>query len=455
MANMIRYLGMSENLRSSKMANWPIPKLLISMALPAIFSMWIAAMYNIVDSIYISRYSDDALFAMGLVFPLQMAAFAIALGSSVGTGTLVARRLGERKNQQAQSVASTGFILTSIHMLVVMILGSLLAATYISLFTKREEIILMGASYLHITMFFSFGSYYTNFFEKLFQSQGNMIVAMIAQIVGCITNVILDPVFIFTFDMGIRGAAIATVLGQIASLIVLIIVMRKESTEIKINLRKLKFDKSIVKPWYLIALPTAVMNMISSITTTIMNTILVAYQEEAVTALSIYFKLQSFVFMPIFGLNQGALPILSYNYGAQNEDRYRKTVKLQLSIALSVMLLGTLLFQFAPDFLLNLFNPSEALRPIADNALRIISFSFIMAAGSIVMTNIFQSLGSGHNAMWMSILRQIGFLVPSAYLLGKYFGLDGVWYAYPLAEALVVIIFLPLCIRKVKQAFNG
>lgn len=442
--------------RSDKMANWPVGKLLFSMGIPAVFSMLIQAMYNIVDSIYISRFSADAMFAIGLVFPLQMVGFSIAMGTAVGVSTLVSRRLGERRNDEANAVASTGVILALLHMLINIFLGIFVSKPFLSIFTQRPEVIELGYQYLFIVLVISFGQFFSLLFERLLQAQGNMIFPMFAQLIGAVTNIILDPIFIFgRFGipaMGIAGAAIATVGGQILSGIFITVVALKGKHDVKLQFKGLKMEAQRLKDIYTVALPSAIMNMIGSLTTTLMNNVLVRFSEDAVTSLSIYFKLQSFVFMPVFGFNQGALPILSYNYGARNKERYKKTVTIFLSTACGFMLVGTLLFRFVPDVMLSFFEMSDQLKVIAETTLRVIAIHFIPAACSITLITVFQSFGQGFTSMVQSVLRQIGFLIPAAYVLAN-FGLDYVWYAYPIAEILVVVIFVPLALRSYHHAF--
>lgn len=441
-----------------KMATWPIGKLLFSMGIPAVFSMLIQAMYNVVDSIYISNYSQDAMFAIGLATPLQMVGLSIAIGGGVGIGTLISRRLGEKNHNEANAVATTGVIITFIHVVMVVLLGVLFAKPFLSIFTDRPEIIELGYDYLIIVMGLCFGQFYAILFERILQSQGNMIFPMFSQLIGAVANIILDPVFIFGFGpilaMGMKGAAIATVIGQIAGMIFITLAVLIGKHEVKITFKGFKSNSRRIKDIYAVGLPSAVMNMISSFTTTLMNGVLVSFSENAVTSLGIYFRLQSFVFMPVFGFNQGALPILSYNYGARNSERFLKTTKLYLLCAMVCMGIGTLLFSLKPDVLLSFFEMDEVLFDIAQVTLRTISFSFIPAAISIVISTLFQSFGKGTSSMIQSVLRQLVVLVPVAYILAQFNNLDLVWYAYPIAEVAVVLMFAPLAIKTYRKCFN-
>ncbi|MEA4875470.1 MATE family efflux transporter [Anaerorhabdus sp.] len=445
-------------IKTNKMATWSIPKLLFSMSIPAMFSMLIQALYNIVDTIYISQISEQALFAIGLVFPMQMIITSLSLGGSIGTSTLVARRLGQQNHKEANKVASTGLILALFHSFLCALMGVFLAKPFLQLFTQDAQVIDMGFQYLSIVMTVSFGVFVGMYFERILQAQGNMILPMISLLIGAITNIILDPIFIFGYfgipAMGIKGAAIATVIGQIFGMIFITICMFVGKHEVKFQFKGLHLRWTRIKEIYQVGLPVAIMQAVGSVTTTCMNFVLVTYSASAVTALSIYFKLNSFVFMPIFGLNQGSLPILSYNFGSQDVDRYRRTVKLYLATAVGIMAAGTALFMFGTDFLLGMFNPSESLLEVARLSLRIISISFVFVGVSIAMNTVFQSLGKGVSSMIMTLLRQLIFLIPFAYIFGKIWGTNGVWAAYPVAELFVVLIYVPICYKTFKKAFN-
>lgn len=439
------------------MATWPIGKLLFSMGIPAVLSMLIQALYNIVDTIYISQYSQDAMFAIGLVYPMQMVGLSLALGTGVGIGTLVSRRLGEKRKEEAGHVASTGIIIALVHVVLIILLGIFATKPFLNMYTDRPEIIALGYDYLSIVMIFNFGQMLSVCFERIMQAQGNMIIPMISLIVGAVTNIVLDPIMIFGQfgfpEMGIAGAAIATVIGQILGMCVVAGAAIFGKHEVKFHFKGFKLDLGIVKDIYAVGLPTAIMNMIGSVTTTLMNGVLVKFSENAVTSLSLYFKLQSFVFMPVFGFNQGALPILSYNFGARNKDRYFKTFRLYMISALVFMTIGTLLFRFVPELMLSFFEMDESLKVIASITLQTIALSFIPAAVSIVFSTVFQSFGKGTTSMIQSMLRQLGILIPVAYLLSN-ISLDAVWYAYPIAEIAVVLIFIPLVIKAYKGAFG-
>lgn len=444
--------------KSDKLGTMPINKLLLSMSLPAVFSMLIQALYNIVDSIYVAKLGQDALFSIGLVFPMQMLNLAIGLGCGVGTNAMVARRLGQKRQDHANQTATTGLILSVIHSLLILVLGVLAAKPFLNLFTQDAEIIEMGASYLMIVMGFGLGQQVQIICERILQATGNMILPMFSLLISAGINIILDPIMIFGYlgcpAMGVAGAAIATVIGQWVGMFFILFALLKKDHDIKITLKGFKFETIVVKKIYQIGIPTMIMNAIGSITTTCMNGILVSFSDVAVNALNIYFKLQSFVFMPVLGMNQGAMPILSYNFGAKNKERYTDTLKLMLKVAVLIMLSGTLIFSFFPNLILGLFNPTSELLEIGTLALRVISFHFIFAAVGLVITVLFQSLGYGTISMFMSLFRQLFFLIPLAYLFAKIGGLNQVWWAYACAEAIVMMIFTPIALKTIKKKFQ-
>lgn len=444
--------------QSDKMANWSIPKLLYSMSIPAVFSMFVQAMYNIVDTIYVSQISEDALFSIGLVFPVQMLLISIALGTSVGSGSLIARRLGAKNYEEANKVATTGLVLTTINYIVIALAGFMLTKQFVMLFTSRDVIVTMASDYLSIVMIFSVGMFMAIYFERVLQSQGNMIVPMLSQLIGAVINIILDPLFIFGFGfipaLGIKGAAIATIIAQFTSVVFMQVVFWKIKKDVHIELKDFQLQWKRIKDIYSIGIPVAFISALSSVAITIVNGLLISISELGVNALSIYFKLQSFVFMPCFGFNQGTLPILSYSYGAKDYHRYIKTFRLYVTTTISITLLGALMFWLHTDFFINLFHPSQELLVITRDTLRIISLCYFFYALSIAMGTIFQSLGIGVYSMYMAILRQVILLLPLAYLLSRFFGLVGVWMAYPITEAVICMVFVPICIKNVKMKFN-
>ena len=442
---------------SDKMRTMPVGKLLFSMAMPAIISMLVQSLYNVVDSIFVAQISENALVAVSVAFPLQMMIIALALGVGVGTNVLIARKLGEQKREEANIGANTGFVLALINTAVCVFVGLFLVEPFVELFTTDPEIMSMSITYLRIVMIFSVGVMIELCCSRILQATGNMIVPMISQLMGAITNIILDPILIFGLfgfpKLGIAGAAIATVTGQLLSMVFVLIVMKVGSHEVEIAPWRHHPQWSKAMEIYHVGIPTLVMNAAGSVTTTVLNSILMGFSATAVAVLGIYFKIQSFVFMPIFGLNQGSMPILSYNYGAKNKERYVTTLRLALITALSIMVAGTLLFWTMPEVLLKLFNGSDNMLKMGSYALRILSLCFIPAACGITMTTMFQSLGKGFMSLIMSVLRQIGFIIPLAWIFGKVAGLSLVWFAYPAAEVLHLIVFIPIALKVMKKSF--
>ncbi len=455
------------NVKENKLGVMPIPKLLAKMSLPAIFSMLIMSMYNIVDSLFIAKSSIYALGALNLAFPLQQIMLAFALGVGVGTSTIVARRLGEKNKNQADKLAQNGLKIAIVTTVLFMILGSFLPNLFMKIFTQDKTIITMGTQYLTICMVCCFGMMIEILVSKILQATGNMIIPMLSQLLGAVINIIFDPIFIFVCDLGIIGAGIATVMGQIISMIFVLVLASKRRHVIDLMF-KIKHPKDILislkcfKEIVRIGLPVLIMNAVTGIIVIIMNKIIGGYSSQATNALGVYFKLQSFVFMPVFGLNQGALPIMSFNFGANQEKRYRQTFLLSLAVSLVIMVIGVLIFQLCPEWLISLFENSSSETQIAEYnelvavgtvTLRVISWSFLFAAVNIIVTTGYQSIGYGVTSLIMSLLRQVIFILPLAILFGKFWGLDILWWSYPISDILVMVIFTPYYFFAYKKAF--
>lgn len=443
---------------SEKMGVMPVGRLLASMALPAMCSMLVQAMYNIVDSIFVAQIGEDALTAVSLAFPLQMLILAFSLGASVGANSLIARRLGEGRRKEASVAANNGFFLALVNTVLFLILGLLFAKPFIALFSQDAALIGMGAQYLSIVMTFSFGMHFAGMGEKVLQATGNMIIPMLTQLLGAITNIILDPIMIFGLlgcpAMGVAGAAIATVIGQIAAMVFVMLMLTLREHDVDIRFKGFRPDADALREILRVGIPTMIMNAISSVTNTAMNMVLMVFSSTAVAVMGVYFKLQSFVFMPVFGLTQGAMPILGYNFGANNRKRFLQTFRLSLSVAFIIMMAGTALFQFAPGWLLSLFNAGEDMLRIGRLALRIISLAFVGAAFGIIISTMYQSIGHGFKSMLMSLLRQLIVLLPAAWLLGRLGGLDAVWWAFPAAEYVNLAVFVPIAVVTVRREFE-
>lgn len=443
---------------SDKLGTMSIPKLMFVMSAPAMLSMLVQALYNIVDSIFVAKLGEEALTALSLAFPMQMIVGAFAIGIGVGTNSLIARELGSGRKHNAGQVAQLGLLLALISAVLFAASGYGIAKAFISGFTNDAEIAQMGTTYLTVVMTIAIGQCVEITLNKILQAVGNMIVPMLSQLIGAITNIILDPLFIFGLigfpALGVLGAAIATVVGQICACIFTVIMILVKKPEIDIFFKKgFRVTKDNLIGVLKVGIPSIILNAVNSLTSTFMNKILIAFSETAVAVYGVFFKLQSFVFMPIFGLNQGTMPIMGYNYGARNEKRFKKTFLYAIFVALAIMIMGTLVFLLLPEQLLSLFNASENMYAIGIKAFKYASLCFIPAAASIIFTAMFTAVGMGTRSMFQSILRQIALVLPLAFVLGKYVGLDATWFAFPIAEMTTVMIFIPILIVTIKKLF--
>ncbi|MBP5404490.1 MAG: MATE family efflux transporter [Clostridia bacterium] len=446
-------------LHSQKMATMPVKKLLISMSLPAIFSMLVQAIYNIVDSLYLGHFSKEALTAVSIVFPLQMLVGAIGIGIGVGANVFISKSLGEGKREQASRAAQNGLFIVGIAIILAIVLGFTVVKPFVYAYTDDPVTREMAVEYLSTCMIFSFGMLLELTTSKILQSTGNMRVPMFTQLIGAVTNIILDPFFIFGIGffprLGAKGAAIATVIGQMCAMTfsISMLIFRKQDVNIleKGFHPSLKLMGSILR----VGLPSMLITALPSFTTIIVNVILKQFGENAITVLGVYFKLQSFVFMPVFGLTQGGMPILSYNYGAYYRDRFSQTFRFMLTLALSAMLFGLILFQSIPQYLMRMFNDDPTLVAMGPRAMRIISLAFIFAAGGISITTMMQSIGRGFTSLLITISRQI-IIIPAAYVLAIFSTAETiwVWFAYPIAEVVTLSVFAPISMKVFKKEFN-
>lgn len=425
----------------NKMGILPIRPLLLSMAWPAILSMTISALYNIVDSIFVAKLSEDALTAVSIVNPIQMLIIALSVGSGVGINSLIARRLGAHRQEEADQAASTGLRIGVFNYLVFLLIGVCFTGIFVSGYAEKgNEIYAQAVIYMQIVCI---GSFFLNMqvvFEKILQSTGNMIAPMICSLTGAVINIILDPILIFGLlgapRLEVAGAAIATITGQLFGMLVGAFIIFKGEHLVSIQVRGFKFNWEIVADIYKVGLPSIVMQSIGSMMIIFYNMILVVYSTTAVAVLGVYFKIQSFVFMPVFGLNQGAMPIMGYNYGAAKKDRLMQTYKEALKIALLVMALGLLLFQALPKQLLLMFDASADMLAIGIPALRIISLCFLPAAFGIITGTLFQGTGHGVYSLLCSVIRQLIGILPLAFILIRIGGVTLSWASFPLAELL-------------------
>lgn len=435
-----------ETLRENKMGTMPENKLLLSMAVPMMISMLVQALYNIVDSIFVSRICEDALTAVSMAFPWQNIVIAIAVGFGVGINALLSRALGQKNAERVNQVAVNGLLLAGLSYLLVLVAGLIGIRAYMRTQTDIETIVNYGITYLNICILCSFGVFVEITFERFLQATGRTVYSMITQLTGAITNIVLDPILIFGLlgfpKLGIAGAAWATVIGQCVGAVVAVMLNHFKNPEVHLRLRHIRPNGRLMGEITAISIPSIIMSCISSLTCFVMNMILIAYSSTAVAVFGVYFKLQSFVFMPVFGLNNGMVPIIAYNYGAQKPERIHKTIRLGMVYAVAIMLIGLLVFQLIPKELLLMFDASDAMLEIGAPALRIMSLAFVFAGVGIASSSACQAFGYSVYSMLISIARQIVVLIPAAYLLSLTGVLRSIWFAFPIAE--IVSLFLSL-----------
>lgn len=444
--------------QENKMGTMPVNRLLVSMALPMIISMLVQALYNIVDSIFVSMINQAALTAVSMAFPIQNLLIAVSAGTCVGVNALLSRSLGEKNKEAANLAAANGLFLAALNYLAFVLFGLFGARLFFESQTDNPVIIEYGVQYLQIVCVFSFGIFGEMMFERILQSTGQTFYCMITQGTGALINIILDPVLIFGLcglpAMGIRGAAAATVLGQIIAMFLALFFNYTKNHEVSVRMRGFRPHGRTIIVIYQVGIPSIIMQSISSVMTFGMNKILIAFSETAVAVFGVYFKLQSFIFMPVFGLNNGMIPIVAYNYGARSRKRIMQTIRLSIGIAVSIMLLGLTVFQLMPDRLLGMFQADGEMMSIGIPALRIISISFLFAGYCIIVSSVFQALGNGVYSLIVSAARQLICILPLAAFFAASFGLRAVWYAIPLAEIASVILctclFRRIYVRKIK-----
>ncbi len=447
-----------DNTKENKMGTMPVGKLLITMSLPMIISMLVQALYNVVDSIFVSWISENALTAVSLAFPFQNLMIALATGTGVGVNAILSRSLGEKNFERADRTACTGIFLSCASYIVIAVLGLAFSRKFFEIQTDIKEIIDMGQSYLSICSVLSFGIFLEIMFERLLQSTGKTIYTMFSQGIGAVINIIFDPILIFGYfgfpKMGIAGAAAATVFGQIISMFVAFWFNIKKNREIHIKPEFFKHNGALIKDIYAISVPSILMMSIGSVMTFCLNKILIAFTATATAVFGVYFKLQSFIFMPIFGMNNGMIPIIAYNYGAKSRQRVISTIKLGMILAESFMLVGVVLFQFCPRILLEMFNATPTMLKIGVAALRIISIHFLMAGISIICSAAFQALGNGVMSLISSLIRQIFVLIPAAYFLSLTGNVNNVWWSFPVAELFAVALSVYMLKRLIADRFE-
>ena len=449
-------------LKENKMGVMPVGKLLMNMALPMIVSMLVQALYNVVDSIYVSRISESAVTALSLAFPVQNMQIGVAVGVGVGINSLLSKSLGEGNQEAANRTAGNGMILMFIATAAFMLFGMFGVRPYYEIQSTVAETVEGGIAYTRICCLLVLGSFMQIYCERLLQATGRTVLTMVTQATGAIVNIILDPVFIFGWfglpAMGMAGAAIATVIGQWTGAFLGLYFNEKHNPDVQFGRRYAKLDGAIVTGILTVGIPSIIMNSIGSIMNFGMNQILQGFNETATSVFGIYFKLQSFFFMPLFGLNGATISIIAFNYGARKPERIMKTLKLACGAGLALMVFGFLVFQFTPDLLLGMFNPSDAFLVIGRSALRTISFSFPIAAVCIILSASFQAMGNGMYATITTICRQLVVLLPAAYLLSLTGNVNMVWLSYPIAEiasgSATVYFFIRIYRQKIKPMFE-
>lgn len=434
------------NRAENKMGVMPIPKLLITMSLPIIISMLVQALYNIVDSIFVSQVDEynKAFTAVSLAFPVQNLMIAVGAGTGVGINALLSKSLGEKNFEKANQIGNTGIYLGFFSFLSFFLFGIFGVDAYANFQTKDTEIVKYCVEYMKVICIGSLGIFMQITMERLLQSTGKSFLSMLVQLSGAIVNLIFDPILIFGYfgfpKMGVAGAALATVMGQFVSMGIGIFMNIRYNKELTISIMKYRPDRKTVGAIYAIAVPSILLMSIGSVMNLCMNKILIQCSAAAVAVFGVYFKLQSFLIMPVSGLNNGMVPIIAYNYGAKNKERIKATVRLSCYIACGIMFLGLAIFHLFPGGLLRMFNASADMYVMGLSALRIISLHYLFAGVCIIFLSFFQAVGSSVYSLLVSLGRQLVVLVPSAFLLSYFFGLDAVWWSFPLAEVISLLL---------------
>jgi len=435
---------MPQTAQENKMGVMPVRRLLITMALPMMISMLVQALYNVVDSIFVAQISESALTAVSLVFPFQNLMISIGVGTAVGVNALLSRSLGEKNFALADQTAENGVFLSLLSYLAVLVLSLTLAQPFMAIQIDDPEIISYGVSYLRLVGGLSVGMFAAIMLERLLQSTGRTFYTMITQGLGAVINIVLDPLMIFGIgpfpEMGVAGAALATVIGQCVGAVLALYYNIRHNPEIHPRLRGFRPNGAVIRRIYAVGVPSILLSSIGSVMTFGMNQILTSFTSTATAVFGIYFKVQSFAFMPIFGLNNGMVPIVSYNLGAQKKKRLVGTVKFAFLLALCIMIAGFLVFQLLPAPILRLFDASDTMLSIGVPALRIISISFLLASGSIISISTLQALGKGVQSMMISFTRQLIVLLPVAWLLSLRGTLESIWWAFPIAEVVTLAL---------------
>lgn len=441
--------------QENKMGTQPVARLLMTMSIPMIISMLVQALYNVVDSMFVAQISENALTAVSLAFPWQNLMIGVAVGTGVGCNSMISRWLGAGETKLVKSGADHALLLALLSAIVFAVAGTALSHVFFAMQTNVAEIVQYGDDYMKIISMFCFGLFFSCITEKLLSSTGRTQLTMITQAAGALTNIILDPIMIFGYfgfpALGVAGAAIATVIGQTVGGVLGIWLNLRWNKELPISYKGFRWNGRVVRQIYSVGVPSIVMQCIGSVMTYLMNILLIGFSTTAAAVFGVYFKLQSFVFMPVFGLNNGLVPIAAYNYGARKPRRILGVFKAGVFYATTFMVIGFILFMFFPAQLLSLFQPSEQMLKIGVPALRIIAISFLPAGYDIQCGSLFQALGHGVLSMWSSIIRQLMALIPLAWLLSLSGQLDLVWLSFPLAEVVTVVVNTFFLVRVIKR----
>ncbi len=437
----------------------PIPSLILGMSLPVIFSMLVQAMYNVVDSIFVSRVGEEALTAVSLAFPIQLIVIAAFVGLSTGISSAVSRKLGAKNHSAAVQVAEHGVFIGIILYVLVAIVGFILASVFFQNFTDNLLVINNASTYIRIVTMFSFGAILSHSATSVLQGTGDMIKPMFAQLIGAIINIILDPILIFGWfglpAMGVKGAAIATVIAQIIAMIYVWILLYKGNSIIKPSIKDFKLDAHIIGQILLVGIPSALMQGLASIMLAVMNLILSSFGDSAIAIMGVYFRVQSMVFMPIFGLAIGTMPVIGYNYGAKNKDRMKKAIKFSVIVAVCFMSLCFVVFQVFASNLISIFSPTEEMLSIGVKAFKTISLIFPLVGITIILSTAFQGLGKAYYSLIISFIRQLVILLPAAYFLSKQGSIEYVWYAFIIAEIIGVSVAVFTFVFTFRKSVHG
>lgn len=440
---------MEKQERSQMLGSMPMGRLIPKVSVPIMISMLVQALYNIVDSVFVAKYDPNALTAVSLAYPIQLLMIALSTGMGTGIGSLISRRLGEKRHEEAVDAARNGILIELAGSVLFMIIGVFFSRTFMSMFTPDAALQELGTTYLTIVCTVSVGLFMSVVLERMMQATGNTTLSMLTQLIGAVINIILDPIMIFTMGMGVAGAAWATVIGQIGGMMLGLVLNQKKNTELKLSMKGFRPDMNAIRSIFAVGLPSTVMSAIGSVLNVLMNLLLIGYGNAAVSVMGVYYKLQSFVFMPVFGLSNGLVPVVGYNYGARIRKRVYSAIRVALCYAGAIMLVGMLAFLIFPEALMGIFESGDAseLTSIGVVALRTISLSFVPAAIGITLGTVFQAVGKGSYSLIMSVCRQLVVLLPCAWVLSKLGGLDAIWWAWFIAEIASVTICLFMFVK--------